>query len=202
MTKTIDRDEQVGRHGATMAAPQQANGGTSRNYSQHAALDRARTQPSQAPHKLLEGLGAIVSVLIKSPSHNEKSLASLDAAILPAVATGQFAIAQATIRNTGVSKPVAFLTWANFSDEVDAALQKTIDMPFPKQPNEWRGGNVVWITEAAGESKHVMRLIEHHRRTIWRGRTVRLRAIGTDEKTTIMTLPIAGDRPEHTQISD
>ena len=45
--------------------------------------------------RLAATLGEIVSVLMRSPQHRHVFLADLEVSVLPALATGQFALAEA-----------------------------------------------------------------------------------------------------------
>jgi hemolysin-activating ACP:hemolysin acyltransferase len=63
--------------------------------------------------------GDAATVLMRSPHYKHYSLADLEWLVLPAIATGQFSLADARHRQIGLSAPVAVVLWASVSAEVD-----------------------------------------------------------------------------------
>lgn len=154
-----------------------------------AALEPAQArQRADQSHRILGALGAIATVQMHTPHLRARTMADLEAIVVPAVATGQFSIAEATHKQDGYVTPVAYLLWGSFSAEVDRELSAAPDTPFPSAPREWRGGDVVWIVEAAGDQNLVGELIRRQREGSWNGRTVRIRAAGADGRVEVSTL--------------
>ena len=57
--------------------------------------------------RLSATFGQIVSVLMRTPQHRYAFLSDLEWLVLPAVATGQFSLAEAQDKTSGLSAPVA-----------------------------------------------------------------------------------------------
>ena len=129
-------------------------------------------------HNLMRAYGSILTVLARSAEHRSRSLAELEAVVVPAITAGQFTLAEATHRQNGLVTPIAAVLWANVSPEVDARLAVTPDKP-KLEPREWRSGDIVWIIEAVGDRTAVTQTLERQKAGMWKGRAVRIRA--TDE---------------------
>ncbi|MCB1505311.1 MAG: toxin-activating lysine-acyltransferase [Hyphomicrobiaceae bacterium] len=116
------------------------------------ATQRSRTISAQ--------LGAIVAVLMRSPDHRQIPIGDLEGLVGPALAIGQFAIAEGR-GNTGIVVPVAAITWALVSEEVDQRLSDLTNDKPRLEPKEWRSGTIPWIITAAGEMKVLNPLLKH-----------------------------------------
>ena len=55
----------------------------------------------------MQRFGEIVSVFMRSAQHRTLTLADIERLVLPAVATGQFMLAEAEVKATGAKQPVA-----------------------------------------------------------------------------------------------
>jgi hemolysin-activating ACP:hemolysin acyltransferase len=90
-------------------------------------------------------LGDIMSELLRSPQHRHAFISDLDLEwlVLPALATGQLALAQGRSQGSGASAALAVLLWASVSDEVDARLSTNRDGPVRLRPAEWQSGSHV-----------------------------------------------------------
>jgi hemolysin-activating ACP:hemolysin acyltransferase len=115
-------------------------------------------------------------------------MADIEAIVVPAVATGQFTIAEATHKQLGFVTPVAFLTWGSFSADIDRAIQQSPDRPFPSGIKDWRSGDYVWVVEAVGDQRLLTDMLQKQQGGAWKGKTVRMRIQGADGKMEIRTL--------------
>jgi hemolysin-activating ACP:hemolysin acyltransferase len=132
--------------------------------------------------------GDIVSVLMRSPGFKAMPLGELEAFVVPAVATGQFSVAQAQLKANGAVAPVGIVLWASVSPEIDQRLTAEPDKPIRLQASEWRSGNVVWIVEAAGDRRVIAAQLKQLKAREWNGRMVKLRVRGQDGRPAVRTL--------------
>lgn len=95
-------------------------------------------------------IGDIVVVLSRSPAHKHYSLADIEWMVLPPVAAGQFYVAEMADKQRGFHAPVAVVTWALVSEEVDRRLQGDVGHRVRLRPDEWRSGEIGWIVDLAG----------------------------------------------------
>jgi cytolysin-activating lysine-acyltransferase len=101
-------------------------------------------------------IGDLVVVLSRSPAHKHYSLADIEWMVLPPVMTGQFYVVEAADKERGFRAPVACLTWALVSEEVDRRLATQAAGPRMRlRPDEWRSGDVVWLIDAVGSAEGV-----------------------------------------------
>ncbi|WP_158818017.1 toxin-activating lysine-acyltransferase [Methylocapsa sp. S129] len=94
-------------------------------------------------------IGDIVVVLSRSPGHKHYSLADIEWMVLPAAA-GQFYVAEAADKERGFRAPVAVVTWAFVSEEVDQRLESQVGRGQRLRPDEWTSGAIGWLIDAAG----------------------------------------------------
>jgi cytolysin-activating lysine-acyltransferase len=95
-------------------------------------------------------IGDIVVVLSRSPAHKHYSLADIEWIVSPAVATGQFYVAEMAHEERGFRTPIAVATWAFVSEEVDRRLQSDLSYRIRLRPDEWRSGEIAWIVDLVG----------------------------------------------------
>lgn len=95
-------------------------------------------------------LGDIVVVLSRSPAHKHYSLADIEWMVLPPAAAGQFYVAEMADKQRGFRAPVAVVTWALVSEEVDRRLESYAGQLLRLQPDEWQSGTIGWLIDAAG----------------------------------------------------
>ena len=100
-------------------------------------------------------IGDVVLVLSSSPAHKHYSLADIEWMVMPPVSAGQFYVAEAMDKNSGFRAPVAVVTWAFVSDEVDRQLQKQAESPRRLRPDQWKCGGIAWLIDAAGDVEGV-----------------------------------------------
>jgi cytolysin-activating lysine-acyltransferase len=73
--------------------------------------------------KLVSGsIGDVVVLMSRSAAHRHYTLADIEWLILPPVMLGQFYVAEAQDEANGFRAPIALITWAKVSPEVDARL--------------------------------------------------------------------------------
>jgi hemolysin-activating ACP:hemolysin acyltransferase len=96
-------------------------------------------------------IGDIVVVLSRSSAHKHYSLADIEWMVMPPVTTGQFYVVETVDKERGFRAPVAVVTWAFVSEEVDQLLREQAT-PLPRlRPDEWKNGAIGWLIDAAGD---------------------------------------------------
>ena len=132
-----------------------------------------RSQLAAAVSKLVSAsVGDIVVVLSRSPSHKFMSLADIEWLVLPAVVTGQFYVAELAHKETGARAPVAVVTWASVSDEVDRRLRENTGQRIRLIPQEWKSGEHLWLVDVAGEPQAIAVALRLLTDGPFKGRTV------------------------------
>jgi hemolysin-activating ACP:hemolysin acyltransferase len=110
-----------------------------------------KTHLGAAASKLFAAsVGEIVAVFSRSSAHKHYSLADIEWMILPAVAAGQFYVAEAAHKERGFRAPIAVATWALVSEEVDRRLQGELSRRIRLRPDEWKSGEIGWIVDLVG----------------------------------------------------
>lgn len=132
--------------------------------------------------QLSSAFGDIVSLLMRSESERVRTLADLEWMVIPALQTGQFAVAEAQSKETGVVAPMGTVLWAMVSEEVDQRISSQLDKPLKLQQSEWRSGEIPWIVAAFGDPKIVGQLLEELSKNVFKQRPAKLRSRGEDGK--------------------
>jgi cytolysin-activating lysine-acyltransferase len=110
--------------------------------------------------QLVARLGAITGVMLSAPQYRHAFLSDLEWLVMPALATGQFSIAEARDQSTGFSVPVGFVTWALVGEETDRRLSADPGYPLRLRPADWRSGAIPWLVEAIGEQRAVSAMVK------------------------------------------
>ncbi len=117
--------------------------------------------------------GAAAALFMRSPAHKHYTLADLEWCLLPALARGQFMVAEAKLPD-GQAVPAALVLWARVSAEVDARLSAAPRYPIRLHPNEWRSGDVIWIVDAVGEPIAMHQCVDALAKTAFEGREFKM----------------------------
>lgn len=122
----------------------------------------------------------IVTLLMRSETERNRTLADLEWMVVPAMQTGQFAVAEAQSQETGVVAPLGVVLWAMVSTEVDKRLTAEAGQPMTLAPGEWRSGDIPWIVAAFGDNKVVGQLFEQLSKNVFTKQPAKLRARDKD----------------------
>ncbi|MFM9940450.1 MAG: toxin-activating lysine-acyltransferase [Hyphomicrobiaceae bacterium] len=160
---------------AVLAGVSPANPTDSMVAGEQAAAVADPRRMTEQSHAVMRAFGSIVTVMMHSAAHRDLTVAGIEATLAPAVATGQYIVAEATHQQNGQVRPVAYVLWGSFSSPIDRELQANPDQPFPNKPAAWLGGDVIWITDAAGDATLINKIIEQQQASTWKERTVRMR---------------------------
>ncbi len=156
--------------------------------------DEARKR-AIAAKQVAASFGEIVMLLMRSPSEKFHTLQDLEWLIAPALVRGQFALADAQSKETGVVMPVGAVLWALVSADVDKRLTEKTGEPIRLHPDEWRSGDIPWIILTAGDPKVVGGLLQQMTKSMFKEKPAKIRVKGQDGKVVVGRLEVS---PEST----
>lgn len=129
---------------------------------------------------VMAAFGEIVTVLMRTQEHRGKPLSDLEWLAVPAVTTGQFALAEAQSKTNGMMAPVGLVLWASVSQVVDQRLRANLADGVKIAPDEWKSGDILWIVEAVGDPKILQAMLQRATQNEWKGRSINLRVRAPD----------------------
>ena len=139
--------------------------------------------------RLLLVLGQIVTVLMRSGPYKTLPLADLETMVLPAIAAGQFLIANAQAKTGGATVPIAAALWASVSPEVDRRLTESSGQSSVLKAADWKSGDIVWLMLLTGETNSANALFARlQQQGALKGRPIKYMA-EVDGKLGVYTLP-------------
>jgi hemolysin-activating ACP:hemolysin acyltransferase len=130
-----------------------------------------RRRQLAASRRKAAAFGQIVGVLMRQPASRNMTLANLDRLVAPAVASGQFLVAEAQSKENGFAAPVGVVLWAMVSGEVDKRLSAGGDIG----PKDWTSGDIPWLVLAVGEERIVKPMLSQVQAKMLAGRPLKLR---------------------------
>ncbi len=154
---------------------------------------------AEASKRFSAAFGEIVSIFMRTPGYQTLPISELEWIVVPAVATGQFTLAEGQSKTNGMIQPVGVVLGARVSDEIDARMSADPSQPIRLKPPEWASGDKLWVMEALGDGRVIEAMLKRLMETGWAGRTVKFRAKSKDGKMVIATLPQPGAQPNPAQ---
>jgi cytolysin-activating lysine-acyltransferase len=142
---------------------------------------------ADAAQREAAAIGQIVTLMIGSPPHKDSKLSDLRVTVLPAIRTGQYAVASGQSRSKGYTKSLAAVLWASVSADVDKRLSDP-ETPARLNPAEWSSGNIQWLVETIGDDRAIQALVQRLRANEWKGRSVKVRTTDSKGQATIRTI--------------
>jgi cytolysin-activating lysine-acyltransferase len=115
---------------------------------------QARLAREQAANRAFADL---VMLARQDPVYRNYALSDLDWLVIPAVVTGNLAVARQ--RKDGAGIPVAAVTWARVSEEVYERLKENPRRPVRLSPEEYVSGDIHVLAHAFGPPEVVRNLI-------------------------------------------
>jgi hemolysin-activating ACP:hemolysin acyltransferase len=115
---------------------------------------------SAAAKAFAASFGEATAIFARSPEFKHLTIADLPKIIAPALARGQFAIANAQEKRSGAVTPVAFVSWASVSTELDQKFAEIGQPPPRPTDKEWSCGDNIWIVDAVGAPRAVGELLK------------------------------------------
>jgi cytolysin-activating lysine-acyltransferase len=157
------------------APPVQSAQPTQPASSGPALAPEAMKNAAAASKAVMAAFGEIVTVLMRTQEHRGKMLSDLEWLVVPAVTTGQFALAEAQSKTNGMMAPVGLILWASVSADVDQRLRANLASGLTLKPDEWKSGDILWVIEAVGDPKILQAMLQRTSQNEWRGRPANLR---------------------------
>lgn len=102
------------------------------------------------PDKFAEYLGLASWLFSMSSGHRDRKFSTIDQDILPPILLKQFRV----IRDQKL--PIAFLTWAMVSEEVESKVLKSESL----QLNDWKSGNKLVVVDCIAPFGHKDRIVK------------------------------------------
>ncbi|MDA7965356.1 toxin-activating lysine-acyltransferase [Ruegeria sp.] len=96
-------------------------------------------QPHSVDPDVMKQFGEICFLVTQSQLHRNMAFKQIEARLFHPLRIGQ-----GRVFSQGANKPIAYVSWAFVSDEVDAALMKD---PNAIRPDEWNSGHNLWFME-------------------------------------------------------
>lgn len=100
-----------------------------------------------------EIFGSVVWLYMQSHIHQGMPLSELKKLVYPPLSKGQFVLA--TENHAGHTRPVGFMSWANFNAEAEARYIKTLHDRLTV--DEWNNGDRPWIVQYFAPFGHASR---------------------------------------------
>lgn len=173
--------------------------------------DQSREKGRTAEDKAIStAFGDIVSVLMRTEPFKGLALQDLEWLVMPALRTGQFAMAHGDPRGPEATEggkdgegkakplnvPIAVVLWAYVSDDVDARLRAAPPSNglLPLAPGEWRSGKSPWIIAAAGVPQALKAILSHMTTQVFKDEPANM-LIGDGKTQTVRKLAPPKDEP-------
>ena len=133
-------------------------------------------------HRIMQAFGSIVAIYMRSKAHRELRLVEVENVIGPAIATGQFSLAESTHKETGLVTPTAVVMWASLSDALEQEITAHPEKPLALKATDWKSGNNILVVEALGDQRIVSSIMQRLLQGAWKGRSAKIRVKGPDGK--------------------
>lgn len=137
-------------------------------------------EPTNGRHGIVHSsmaLAQIVRLMLQSPNHRHFSLSDLEWMVLPALSLGQLAMAETKPDQSGMRQPLAVLFWAAVSPEIDKRMSAQLEAPIRLRPDEWKSGDILWITDMIGDLNTGHTLVKSVLESVLAGCTVKVRSM-------------------------
>ncbi len=167
-----------------------ANGQQARKLSPEASA-RLNTKSKQ----LSAAFGQIIAIMMRAKRHQYTFLSDLEWMVLPAITTGQFAIAEQRHKDSGLTSPRAAILWASVSDEVDQRLSANRSGAIRLKPSEWSSGTNAWLVDAVGDARAIKVLVDQVLSGTLKARALKAIVRGPDGKPTVQIMRTPEGRP-------
>lgn len=106
-------------------------------------------------------IGDMVTLYSKDSAHKHFAFADMDWKILPPIVSGQYHIETADDPEYGTLRPVALVTWAKVSDELDERLSAQTNRQVVRlRPSDWNSGEHYWLVDVVVTSDGVIKALK------------------------------------------
>ena len=144
-------------------------------------------------HHIMQAFGYIVAIYMRSKTHRELRLVEVENVIGPAIATGQFSLAESTHKETGLVTPTAVVIWASLSDALEHEISAHPEKPLALKATDWKSGNNIMVVEALGDQRVVSSIMHRLLQGAWKGHSTKIRVKGQDGKIGVYKLAQKAD---------
>jgi cytolysin-activating lysine-acyltransferase len=122
---------------------------------------RKRIAGATVSKMVASAIGDMVTLYSKDPAHKHFAFADMEWKILPPIVNGQFHIETADDPEFGTLRPIALVTWAKVSDELDARLSAQAQGEVVRlRPQEWVNGKHIWLVDVVGTKEGVSKVLK------------------------------------------
>jgi hemolysin-activating ACP:hemolysin acyltransferase len=180
-TQQVSTEERAG------SAPRRSQQGTGANGA--GVTEKVRRQAAAMQNSFT--LAQVIGVLMRSKLYRQVTLADLEWLVIPPLLAGQFRIGEVKMNDSDATIPATLVLWASVSPEVDQRLMQTESPPLRLAPDEWKSGDILWVTHAVGEPRFLRQLLRKLAETTFKGREVKVFGRDKEGKPTVHRLPTA-----------
>jgi hemolysin-activating ACP:hemolysin acyltransferase len=170
------------------AAPAQTSQVNAAPTTESPAQNEAAQRQIAAVFRQTVAFAQIVSLLMRSPVYRHLSIGDIEWLVIPPLAAGTFALAEAKAQPDGPAFPAGAVLWASVSPEVDARLGSNLSAPVRLLPGEWRSGDLLWVVAGAGDPRVVNGILQQLHNAAFKGKRVKIRAAGAGGAIAVKTL--------------
>ncbi|MFN3727339.1 MAG: toxin-activating lysine-acyltransferase [Allosphingosinicella sp.] len=137
-------------------------------------------QPEAQPPKTVSHvLGEITWLLSQSPLHKSLFISDLEWMVMPAILLEQFRIFYGPNQ-----QPAGLVLWGSVSDETE---QRLIDHQIKLAPQEWQGGDNLWLIEMVAPFGGQEEMLADVAATIFQGKPFKYQKTGPDGRPEVVT---------------
>lgn len=136
----------------------------------HAMTPDAPSSPPPPQKTVSQVLGEITWLLTQSPMHKSMFISDLEWMIMPAVLFEQFRIFHAPDE-----RPVGLILWGSVSDDTE---QRLLRHDVKLSPQEWRGGDNLWLIEMIAPFGGSEEMLADAAATIFKGKAFKYQRMG------------------------
>jgi cytolysin-activating lysine-acyltransferase len=147
----------------------------------------ARLEAAQKD-RFSQDFSQVVAVLMRAPNYKTLRIADLEWLVIPPLLAGQCKVALSRYQKDGPIVPVAVALWACVSESVDKRLSENADKTPVLRASEWTSGDIIWLITLAGEQLALIQFLPKLQKSVFKGRTVRMRVQNPGGKTIVQTL--------------
>lgn len=137
------------------------------------APTKVSAAPGASRTSRAEILGDVAWLMIQSPSHRNLFVSDLEWMLLPPILAGQFRLVRQG------PKPLAFISWAMFSEATEKAY---CDGKVRLRPPDWTSGDRPWIVELISPFAPPKSLMDRIKKDVFPDRPLKVLARGPDGK--------------------
>jgi hemolysin-activating ACP:hemolysin acyltransferase len=148
---------------------------------------RAPLVPQGRKASFADSFTTVIGVLMRDVQFGNLKLRDIENLVLPAMLTGQYRVAYASVPQTKgpnagkvLAAPAGVVMWANLSAAIDKRISQDPTKPIKIGTNEWRSGDIPWVMVVAGDRRVMSPFLKQFYATQFKGKTIKTRYYGKD----------------------